>query len=117
MIADLQTLYPYPFPLHPIPRIPFDSANLKQYLSREEPVVIEGSKLVDPALGKWDLDYLTANLGDKGLYNVMQAKGHQRFKFFDLKKVNQLKGRTDFELEISTEEMTFREFVKRYYQL
>ena len=110
-------MYPYPFPMHPIPRIPSDSAELNKYLYREEPVVIEGSNLVRPALEKWDLEYLTANLGDKGLYNVMQAKGHQRFKFFDQKKANQLKGRMEFALEAYTEDMSFGEFVKRYCQL
>ena len=116
MITDLPTSHPYTFPLHPIPRIPFDSAELKQYLEREEPVVIEGSDLVRPALEKWGLEYLTANMGDS-LYNVMQAKGHQRFKFSDQKKANQLKDRIDFAPEASTEDMSFREFAKRYHQL
>ncbi|KAI6651776.1 Hypoxia-inducible factor 1-alpha inhibitor [Oopsacas minuta] len=113
MVEDISTLYTYNFPLIPISRISVDSPELKDYLYKELPVVIEGSNLVGPALEKWDLGYLTENLGDRGLYNVMQTKGHQMFKYFDQNKVTQLKGKMEFVLEASTDEMKFQEFVKR----
>ena len=113
MAEETSTHFGYSFPLIQIPRIPYGSLDIKDYLAKELPVIIEDSKLVGPALEKWDLQYLAANVGDKGLYNVMQTKGHQKFKYFDKNKVKDLKGMSEFVLEASTEEMAFLEFVKR----
>ena len=113
MAEDIATLFDYSFPLIPIPRIPYGSLDIKDYLAKELPVIIEDSKLVGPALERWDLGYLVANVGDKSLYNVMQTKGHQKFKYSDQNKIKDLKGISEFVLETSTVEMTFLEFVKR----
>lgn len=113
MAEYTSTHFDYSFPLIQIPRIPYGSLGIKDYLAKELPIVIEDSKLVGPALEKWDLGYLSANLGEKGMYNVMQTRGHQKFKYFDQNKVKELKGVSEFILEASTEQMTFQEFVKR----
>ena len=112
---DDVALFSYQFPLDPISRVRFDSPKLFEFLEREEPVVIEGSGMILPAIEKWDLDYLLENLGSQGEYNVMQTIGHQKFMFYDQKRCEMLKGKIEFVPESTVLDMGFPEFVKRYF--
>ena len=72
------------------------------------PIIFTDANLVSPAVAKWNLDYLAANLGEAN-YSVYESKDH-KFKYFDEKKA---KVHKEFVNPMKRTEMKFQEFVKK----
>ncbi|XP_065222718.1 hypoxia-inducible factor 1-alpha inhibitor-like isoform X1 [Planococcus citri] len=94
----------YPIKLEKIPKLSFDDSKIDDYITANEPIVIQGSNLVDSAK-VWDLDYLKERMNGK--YTVIISKDH-KFKYHDEKKL-----KSDFEPLTKRVQMKFEEFVDK----
>jgi len=68
-------------PLRAIPRCHVDSKAARTLMEQRKPVVLTSSKLVGTAAGKWDLEYLRANL--RGLPLTVFASPTRHFRYWD----------------------------------
>lgn len=76
-------------------------------------MVILESKLIKPALDRWNTEYLERNLGHSG-HTVFVSKSH-KFKYYDEKKILGLNNTNGVEFTPPTKkvEMKIEEFMKR----
>lgn len=110
---DSSQLRNYDIELEQIPRCHFEDPKVDEMISKNQPVLITGSKLVKSAEEKWDLNYLENNLG-KSTYTVFLSKNHN-FKYFDEKKIyskNNPKG-VEFKPPTQRLEMNIYDFMKK----
>ena len=71
-------------PIRQIPRCPYGSKAAKLLMEQKKPVVLTHAPLVASAAGKWDMDYLTANLRD--LPCTVYSSRSRHFRYWDEEK-------------------------------
>ncbi|XKL68822.1 hypothetical protein PGB90_006591 [Kerria lacca] len=97
----------YSLKLDKIPKLNYNDPKVDEYISSNEPVVIQGCDLVASA-NSWDLDYLKRKM--MGKYTVILSQNH-KFKYHDEKKIQSCK--TDFKPTTRRVQMKFSEFVDK----
>lgn len=110
---DSSQLRKYDLHLDEIPRLHYEDPKVDEFMQKNQPVLITGSKLVKPAEEKWTLDYLEKNLG-KSNHTVFVSRNH-KFKYFDEKKIynkNNLKG-VEFTPPTKRVDMKITDFMKK----
>lgn len=95
----------YDFPLDDIPKLNYMDPQVDEFIKNKRPVVLTGSNLVGAA-SKWDLDYLEKNTGD-GDFTIFVSNSN-KFKFFDEKKLAEIKAVTGAHLK----DRPVKEFVR-----
>ncbi|XP_060535117.1 hypoxia-inducible factor 1-alpha inhibitor-like [Cylas formicarius] len=109
---DQSQLRKYDLTLEAIPRLHHADPKIDEYIADNKPVVIAGSRVIRPAVDKWDMDYMEKCLGGPGL-TVFVSQSH-KFKYFDENKVQYcLRHGIDFVPPTRRCKMRIGEFVRR----
>lgn len=93
---------------NPIPRRNVSDPETMTMLKEERPVVIQNSRLVEPAVKQWDLQFLADYCGDDNLFSVRaSSSGSPNFIYADGVKNE---GSFDWRYPISQVDMPFSSF-------
>merc|ERR1712183_626373 len=98
----------YFFPTDAIPRLDYKDHRAQELILQEEPVVLTGTGLCSSAL-KWDMDYLTKNMGAEK--NVVFVSPNKKFKYSDDHKIQQ--HMPDYNPPVKKLDLSFKEFIRR----
>jgi hypothetical protein len=60
----------------PVARLDVTDVSMMRHLKGETPVVLTHTYLVDPAVDRWDADYLRDNVGDTNRFSVRFSNGY-----------------------------------------
>ena len=96
-----------PFECTQIPRYHWGQVEVDECLREGNPVIISGAPLAEPAVGRWNRDFLTKHMGDRISCTVFESCNNQ-FRYFDESK--NTGGYRKPATQMSKLEMSFKEF-------